>query len=787
MLLRLSIDFRRKLLHCGIALVLGQCPAEAGDGYDSGAAPRQLAEWLAPESAASAPRIGTWLRLRDMHAVPVRGQPDDPRSAAEHEKEIERARAALLRLRETGYRPLALIRWSGPWTSGVRSKGAWGAQAPLDLREAHTRARRLAATYGDLIEAWEVENEPDIGFFADQADVFAAYYKAIALGLAAGRAEAWSNYPATATRPAARSLIVMPAMALPPGPYVEQLLANDFLAYAEGANLHYYGFAEDYRDAHARLREALGARPAAPPRPPLGPPARRPGSQALTAPDRDPSWRKLPVFVTEWGYARLDGYDAQTVAGRVRQWRYFQALQTSNRALGVSAPMAFYLPPFFEYGAKEFGLGMPPASAREAHYGFALPTTPSTDPELRTAGGLAFAPGDFGVEQSARWMGLIGSPVGPYEASPALAWLIDEAQHAPPTEPRGPGAWWVRETDATPVVLDLLPGENMISVKNTGAYWLGPQMPGPPGEPSSVLALGRGTLVFYNFAAHPVDLKLHWPEGLRPIGEKKAPARLAPGERYEVPVELTTPRELFSARAVSLEVEVETVAGRGVSRWSTWVYPFPAGYEPREGRRWDFAADTAAQNRAWLAARPHAAEEPRLQEQGRWRVTPGVRVEETVGGWRLHVDALPAEPLWPAVAELPLPDDWAPWSKGTVWSFDYRIAPASFALRRALRPDDPDPTRRRQIGRIGDLIECYLRTQNGNMHSTQPRLYPTPVWERYNQPVESLTPHFPGRIAAPGRADRERPAALVFFLRPAGLPTVFEIDRPTLAPWRPAP
>jgi hypothetical protein len=131
-----------------------------------------------------------------------------------------------------------------------------------------------------------------------------------------------------------------------------------------------------------------------------------------------------------------------------------------------------------------------------------------------------------------------------------------------------------------------------------------------------------------------------------------------------------------------------------------------------------------------------------------------------------------------------LPDDWSPWEDGLVLSYDYRIAPASFALRQKLRSDDADETRRSQTGMLNDIMESYLRTRTGTMYSTLPRLGPNLVWKRYNQPAESLTPGFPGRIAPPLRVDRERPAALVFFFRPAGLPTTYEIRAPRLGHYR---
>ena len=70
------------------------------------------------------------------------------------------------------------------------------------------------------------------------------------------------------------------------------------------------------------------------------------------------------------------------------------------------------------------------------------------------------------------------------------------------------------------------------------------------------------------------------------------------------------------------------------------------------------------------------------------------------------------------------------------------------------------------------------------MYCIQSPLRPGAEWAPYNQPSETLTPGFPGRHAAPLKIAEERPASLVFFLRPASLPSVYEIDRPSLAHWR---
>jgi hypothetical protein len=289
--------------------------------------------------------------------------------------------------------------------------------------------------------------------------------------------------------------------------------------------------------------------------------------------------------------------------------------------------------------------------------------------------------------------------------------------------------------------------------------------------------------VLYNFSAQEAEIALRWSDEMAPRTEIEGGTAvtelvLAAGERREIDVRVRARADAFLPSPVRLAAEVRGVGGRTISRWASRFYAAPRDYVARDRMDFTFAAETAEPNRARLLTRPHAPEEPPLRPAGRWLVTEGMRVEETAWGWRLHVDHFPGVGLRPAVAELPLPQGWR-LPEGTVLSYDYRLISPPGA--RELSPGDPDPRLRLQTGIAGSMAESYLRTANGNLFSTVPRLVPKEDWKRYNQSAETLTMLFLGRAALPWRFDQNEPVALVFFVRPAHLPAVFEVRDPHLA------
>lgn len=719
----------RSILLSTVVCLAGTLGLRATSGLDSA--------WMFHTADAPALAEGpavAWLRVQ----AGSFGRSRDPFELTDPAK-VEQNRAALRALREAGRGLVCMIRWSPPAWSAVRPGGGAGNRAPLDLREAFARGKALAEAYGDLVDAWEIENEPDIAFFADNANVFAAYHKALALGLGAGSAEQKAG---TGERGAGKALVLMAAPGLPPGPHFEQLGRNGYFSYTEGFNFHYYGFALDFTGVYEQFRDAVGASGAGGSVVPRGPTAET---------------RRWPVFITEWGYSLLDGVEARTTEGRVRQWRFFQDVARQTERLGVAAPMAFLLPPYFEHNMKEFGL------------------------TLRPVAGLNFRPEDFGVKKAEPWMAGIGAKWGAegWVASPALAWLESRSSVAAKTRTRD----WVVKTEApSPVVLDFIAETTTTrAVKACDGYFLcdmayldGPALP---------RRLGRGTMVLYNFGTEAADVKLAWPTELLPL-EEEGPVmgcwRLEPGERREVPVVASVEGDGYRPTEVALAAEVQVGAARTLARWASRFYPNPAGMLEAGRRDFRFGLEETTANRRVVEQRSLAPEEPALRRDGRWLVTDGVAVEEIDGGWRFHVTRFPGVGMRPAVAELPLPARWH-FEADEVFSFNFRLLDGPGAVE--LRWDHPDATRRRQTGNFSTIAEPYFRTTDGKLFSAGARLSPGLRWGRFQHGAEAFGMRFLGRTVPPWRFEKNQPAALVFFMRPSRLPAVFEVQDPHLARW----
>ena len=109
-----------------------------------------------------------------------------------------------------------------------------------DLLSVYSAARELGRTTGYLVAAWELPNEPDVHYVKDLPDRFAAYSKALYLGLRDGAAAS------SRSRPPA---VLMGALGNFSGPWLQRAAENGLFDYTDGLNVHFYGHARDLRGA----------------------------------------------------------------------------------------------------------------------------------------------------------------------------------------------------------------------------------------------------------------------------------------------------------------------------------------------------------------------------------------------------------------------------------------------------------------------------------------------------------------------------------------------------------
>ena len=784
----------------------------AGYGFDMITPPAGYAAQLTGAEVGAAQ--GTWVRVRGL-VDPVSVKAGDTRT-------VKTDRDGLRALRARGIKTAVFLRWErSSWSRGVRAGG--GHRLPLDLREAYERGRRLGETYGDLVDVWEIENEPDIDFMADNPETYAAFQKAVYLGLCAGaaqgegreaRGERGGDRKTDSRRPVAGQpdswttpRVVMAPLALPPGPYLERLWANGIASYTDGFNFHYYGYAEDFSGVYGQFREAvaeLGAKSL----------ELRAESLELTAKRSDWLGRKrglelkadgsrltarkpFPVFITEYGFGLLDKEARDSVEGRVRQWRWFASVISQVRALRPEGPMAFLVDPYYEADLNEFGLTMKPAASFMAVAGSEQRVASRLKPEgeggkpeagsrtagaLRTEDGLpgtqrstlnaqlSFTPEDFGGKKPQPWMERIGDKVGGNHASPALAYLWDYAER----HPYRSRDWSVDASPASPVVIDLVAGRGMAQMKSSGGYELSSHE-----AVANYVLSGRAKWVLYNFSAEAITgrLEIAGEDGVASQVVERT-VTLAAGERREIIDDVGVQAQVFAGRVLRASFTPED--GR-VARavWTTRLFPTSEWMVSKPAAGFDFPAESARTHRALLTKRSLAEGEPGLRVNGRWLATDGVRVEERGGVWRFHIDHLPAEPLRPAAVELPLPEGFV-FAAGTALVLERRAVPRdeleANGSKLAAHSSLLNPERlKSRAGKAGDVMDVYFRTENGNLYQTWPRLRVTEDWTGYSEQVENFTMGFFGRAALPWRFADNRPAALVFFLRPSVLPAVFEV------------
>lgn len=148
------------------------------------------------------------------------------------------------RLRAMNDAGLHVVAFAG--TPGAPGPQRPGNQLTEDLLAVYRASFGLARDYADVVTAWEMPGEPDIGYCRDLPERLTAYNKAMYLGLHDGAA--------AADRPV---IVLNGALGLPPGPWLERATANGFFDYTDAANIHFYGLASDLEGVIASHRAFL--------------------------------------------------------------------------------------------------------------------------------------------------------------------------------------------------------------------------------------------------------------------------------------------------------------------------------------------------------------------------------------------------------------------------------------------------------------------------------------------------------------------------------------------------
>ena len=196
---------------------------------------------------------------------------------------------------------------------------------PENLIAVYQQGKILAGDFADTVDAWELVGEPDVGYCTDLPDRVVAYQKAMYLGLKAGAAEAderkdqvWRipNGGAQLTTPGVSRamspipLVLMGALALPPGPWLARATRNGLLDYTDAYNFHFYGNAGDL-------------------------------SGVIAAHDRISRHWRLPLWITECGINAVAATDFLESTRRQLQAKF--TVETARQAL--SAPdVAIFMP-----------------------------------------------------------------------------------------------------------------------------------------------------------------------------------------------------------------------------------------------------------------------------------------------------------------------------------------------------------------------------------------------------------------------------------------------------------
>lgn len=738
--------------------------AVAGWGFDTAFTPEELVA-LVP----AAPR-NSWLRVRDMERAPVLNDADvqvDPWPGMMPSVTIAQRRAALAGLRAKGYRLVAFLRWpSESWPRGVRAGDPFR-RLPRDLREAYERTQGLARTYGDLVDYWEIDNEPDISFVEENPETYAAFLKACALGLRSGNRQ-WNG--ASASHNA-----LMAPLALPPGPYFTAFAANDGLRYTTGLNYHYYGYAEDFAGVYEQFRDATA----------LAPHDERSPRETVFSTQFYPATRhrKMATLATfaHSADAAAENFrvlESRPLAGeepvlhKQGRWLASPGVTVEETSEGWRFHVTSWAPGPLRPAMAELPLPehwqMPADSFLLFEYRLEAnaPDTVATDhvsgPPLTRSESESVSRGGIAYPQPVTKRSNSALPVFLTEYGYGL---LDRAARKTPEGRERQRAWFVA------VQTQL----RQLGVDAAMAFLLRPYLEADNQEFGLLMDSASGrvqakTPRMGNYAVSPALAALlsetPSPRGPIDISEK---ASVIPAALSAVLIDFLAAKNLVQAKNYDGYLIRPEEASTAAAEGNVVIYNF--GTDPTSG--------TVALEGCWEFSEGSRTKSVTLEPNECLMLPVTIVVNDDHFAAQRATATFGTEKASPRARSKPEARATSP------------LRYASVAAE--LRPiENLSPAKRISSGSSSPAVvrsasfEPYIRTKNGNLYQSWPRLTATENWQRYIERAGNLTMAFFGRAHLPWQFKRNEPASLVFFFRPEKLPATFEIRQARLVKLVPA-
>ncbi len=690
---------------------------------------------------------------------------------------IAERRAALTVLRDRGYHLVAIVQWPvKSWAGGVRPDQPLR-RLPLDLREAADRCRRLAAAYGDLIDFWEIENEPDISFVEENPETYAAFLKACYVAFksmppSAKRQEVSAKTellsPAPSRSPAAMpSQVLMAAVALPPGPYFDAWVANDGLRYTDGFNYHYYGYAEDFTGVYRQFQAAVTSAPSP-----------TPADMAVFQTQFYPSnagWQAhvLSRFAASDGDAKINcellqsrplasEEPALTTQGR---WLVSAGTRVRETAEGLEFTIAASAPGPLRPVMAELPLPAGWSAGANASLAFEYRVvTPDSGPQTPNDA-LAIARSAGGKLSEAK------RPSAPIKYPPYVF-----KRPAPTTSTRklpvflteygygllGPESRLTTEgrSNQRRWFETVQPQIASLGIEGAMAFVLTPYLEAKQNEFGLLMSADSGPheeASGKSGAQKPTEAGARWGNfTVSPALETLLYAGVPRVKPTTWDVASTSPTPLvldFVADAALTMAKSRQgyLLNAGDAMGRLILYNFDsvpvAGELALEGPPWTLADDTRSRllqlapgERRELPVKIHLTDSTHFGPQ----IAKARFVVRELTKEERHIAGAVLPPSFNPVAQEPGPPPATP--------------PQVSGLTPQVSP-----------------FEVYLRTSNGNLYQTWPRLQAQNVWQWYVEPFASFTPAFFGRAHLPAPLAANEPVALVFFFRPSAYPTAYFI------------